>query len=308
MRPGDDAARRRRCRHARPAGGRRGADRRVHARPGGRRRPRARRSAATTRGRGPAGARRRAPSLEVRDLAVGQRPGRLASRCAPGEILGIAALEGQGQDDLFAALSGAALAGRRRDRRQGGRAARRAIRTTRSAPGSCSFPPTACRRCCRSARSRENVAAPRYNRVGALGPDQHARRASARPRRRSTTLQIDMRAQRQVRRLSGGNQQKVTIARWLASGFATLLCFDPTRGIDVGTKRQIYGLLRRLADDGGRDPVLLERAGRVPARLRPRAHALRRPGHRRAAGRGGRRGLAAVRDARPRHEEDDRSA
>src|SRR5207344_2369508 len=63
-------------------------------------------------------------------------------------------------------------------------------------------------------------------------------------------LHIDIRAQRQVRRLSGGNQQKVTIARWLASGFRTLLCFDPTRGIDVGTKRQIYPLLRRLADDG----------------------------------------------------------
>jgi ribose transport system ATP-binding protein len=42
----------------------------------------------------------------------------------------------------------------------------------------------------------------------------------------------------------------VTIARWLASGFATMLCFDPTRGIDVGTKRQIYTLLRGLADDG----------------------------------------------------------
>jgi ribose transport system ATP-binding protein len=63
-------------------------------------------------------------------------------------------------------------------------------------------------------------------------------------------LQVDTRAQRQVRRLSGGNQQKVTIARWLASGFDTMLCFDPTRGIDVGTKRQIYALLRDLAAEG----------------------------------------------------------
>ena len=50
--------------------------------------------------------------------------------------------------------------------------------------------------------------------------------------------------------MSGGNQQKVMIARWLASGFKTLLCFDPTRGIDIGTKRQIYGLLRELAAGG----------------------------------------------------------
>jgi ribose transport system ATP-binding protein len=63
-------------------------------------------------------------------------------------------------------------------------------------------------------------------------------------------LSIDTRAQRQARRLSGGNQQKLTIARWLAAGFTTMLCFDPTRGIDVGTKRQIYALLRELAEAG----------------------------------------------------------
>jgi ribose transport system ATP-binding protein len=56
-------------------------------------------------------------------------------------------------------------------------------------------------------------------------------------------------------RLSGGNQQKVTIARWLATGFTTLLCFDPTRGIDVRTKEQIYKVLRELAAAGS--PVLL---------------------------------------------------
>ena len=66
----------------------------------------------------------------------------------------------------------------------------------------------------------------------------------------STRLQIDTRAQCEVRRLSGGNQQKVTIARWIAAGVRTLLCFDPTRGIDIRTKRQIYHLLRELADAG----------------------------------------------------------
>jgi ribose transport system ATP-binding protein len=53
-----------------------------------------------------------------------------------------------------------------------------------------------------------------------------------------------------VQRLSGGNQQKVTIARWIATGARTLLCFDPTRGIDIRTKRQIYALLRELAGQG----------------------------------------------------------
>jgi ribose transport system permease protein len=63
-------------------------------------------------------------------------------------------------------------------------------------------------------------------------------------------LQIDARAGSELRRLSGGNQQKVVIARWVAAGFQTLLCFDPTRGIDVGTKHQIYRLLREMADTG----------------------------------------------------------
>jgi ribose transport system ATP-binding protein len=63
-------------------------------------------------------------------------------------------------------------------------------------------------------------------------------------------LDIDIRAGSQVQRLSGGNQQKVTIGRWLASGFNTLLCFDPTRGIDIQTKAQIYELLKQLAKDG----------------------------------------------------------
>jgi ribose transport system ATP-binding protein len=53
-----------------------------------------------------------------------------------------------------------------------------------------------------------------------------------------------------VQRLSGGNQQKVTIARWIAAEARTILCFDPTRGIDVRTKAEIYRLLRELAAQG----------------------------------------------------------
>jgi ribose transport system ATP-binding protein len=96
---------------------------------------------------------------------------------------------------------------------------------------------------------RENIALPLYNRVSRWGPINvrgEIRRVGDAIKR----LQVDTRAQRQVRRLSGGNQQKVSIARWLATGFQVLLLFDPTRGIDVGTKRQIHTLLRQLAADG----------------------------------------------------------
>jgi ribose transport system ATP-binding protein len=50
--------------------------------------------------------------------------------------------------------------------------------------------------------------------------------------------------------LSGGNQQKVVIAKWLMAEPRIILLNDPTRGIDVGTKQEIYVLLRRLADEG----------------------------------------------------------
>jgi ribose transport system ATP-binding protein len=53
-----------------------------------------------------------------------------------------------------------------------------------------------------------------------------------------------------VASLSGGNQQKVVIGKWLMTAPRIILLNDPTRGIDVGTKQEIYALLRRLADAG----------------------------------------------------------
>ena len=53
-----------------------------------------------------------------------------------------------------------------------------------------------------------------------------------------------------VATLSGGNQQKVVIAKWLMNEPRIILLNDPTRGIDVGTKQEIYRLLRELAEAG----------------------------------------------------------
>ena len=50
--------------------------------------------------------------------------------------------------------------------------------------------------------------------------------------------------------LSGGNQQKVVLGRWLMAGARVLLCEEPTRGVDVGAKREIYRQLRNFAGQG----------------------------------------------------------
>ncbi len=55
---------------------------------------------------------------------------------------------------------------------------------------------------------------------------------------------------KKVKELSGGNQQKVVLARWLATNCDVLIFDEPTRGIDVGAKQEIYGLIADLASQG----------------------------------------------------------
>ncbi|MGW1682147.1 sugar ABC transporter ATP-binding protein [Saccharopolyspora sp. NPDC002376] len=56
--------------------------------------------------------------------------------------------------------------------------------------------------------------------------------------------------ERPISALSGGNQQKVVISRWVLRGCRVLLLDEPTRGVDVGARAEIYALMRQLAEDG----------------------------------------------------------
>jgi ribose transport system ATP-binding protein len=188
------------------------------------------------------------PRLATRHVSAGTKLQDVSFELYPGEVLGVVALEGQGQDELFDILAGS-------DRPDGGellvdgrsvsfRHPADAIRA-----GLVYVAADRAEALLMQRSVRENIALPfttrlaRWGLIDLGGERERVDGAVAR-------LQIDARAGNEVRRLSGGNQQKVTIARWVAGGVRTMLCFDPTRGIDIRTKNQIYVLLRDLAEAG----------------------------------------------------------
>ena len=87
----------------------------------------------------------------------------------------------------------------------------------------------------------------RFARLGFLDRGEERRRST------EVTESLDVRpagVDRLVRLLSGGNQQKVVLARWLLRECRVLLLDEPTRGVDVGARREIYELIHRLAAEG----------------------------------------------------------
>ncbi len=97
---------------------------------------------------------------------------------------------------------------------------------------------------------RENMVAPFQDRyLKGMFVSRTAETAQA--KRWIDTLGIRTRGPEQkMRTLSGGNQQKVCVSRWLVDGIALLILEEPTRGVDVGARREIYLELRALADRG----------------------------------------------------------
>ncbi|MFM8205332.1 MAG: sugar ABC transporter ATP-binding protein [Actinomycetales bacterium] len=186
--------------------------------------------------------------VEVKNISGGKNLSDVSFSIRKGEVLGVAALEGQGQDLLFEILAGEAkptsgeiyVNGQSVDFKHPNDAIKLGI----------SLVPGDRKTALLSQRSiRENLALTRFRGLS------NWRRIKTKDEERAVdnavaALEIDTRAKSQVKRLSGGNQQKVTIGRWITTGFDLLLCFDPTRGIDVGTKQQIYELIRNFANEG----------------------------------------------------------
>jgi len=186
--------------------------------------------------------------VEIRNISGGKTLSDVSFHINQGEVLGVAALEGQGQDLLFEILAGEA-------KPTSGEIIVKGEKVKFTHPKDAiklgiSLVPGDRKTALLSQRSiRENLALTRFRGVSRWG------KIKSRDEERTVdgavaALQIDTRAKSQVKRLSGGNQQKVTIGRWVTTGFDLLLCFDPTRGIDVGTKQQIYELIRGFANEG----------------------------------------------------------
>ena len=97
---------------------------------------------------------------------------------------------------------------------------------------------------------RDNITLPALGRYASAGliqrgrEDRAAEDASRSLRVKAPSVDFP------VRNLSGGNQQKVVLAKWLSLGPKVLIFDEPTRGIDVGAKAEIYDLMRNLAQEG----------------------------------------------------------
>ena len=193
-------------------------------------------------------ARSATPRLSARSLSLGTRLQDVSFALRAGEVLGVVALEGQGQDELFDVLAGS-------ERPSGGELVVEGTAVSFRHPadairmGLVYVAADRADALLMQRSVRENIAlafTTQLRQWGLIDLAKERTKVDA----AIETLQIDTRATGEVRRLSGGNQQKVTIARWVAGGVRTMLCFDPTRGIDIRTKHQIYVLLRDLADAG----------------------------------------------------------
>ncbi|TPI26555.1 sugar ABC transporter ATP-binding protein [Mesorhizobium sp. B3-1-6] len=192
------------------------------------------------------------PVLEARNLSWADRLDNISLSVRAGEVVGLGGLDGQGQRELLLAFFGV-LRGLRGDVLIDGKPA--SISSPRAASddrvGMALIPED------RKTEGlmlpmtvRENLSFAALDRLAKGGIIDRA------AEQRLIDDMVGLLAIKTagldipVGALSGGNQQKVVIAKWLMRQPRIILLNDPTRGIDVGTKQEIYQLMRKLADAG----------------------------------------------------------
>src|SRR6516164_4866072 len=190
------------------------------------------------------------PVLALENLSWEKHLERISLHVGAGEIVGLGGLDGQGQKSLLLALFGV-LRGVSGQVTIEGREVRPGSPAAAKSVGIALVPED---------RKTEGLMLPMSiadNLVIAsldaisTGPLVDRTRESDAVKRAIARLQIKIGAPGDaVSTLSGGNQQKVVLAKWLMTEPRIILLNDPTRGIDVGTKQELYRLMRELADQG----------------------------------------------------------
>ena len=190
------------------------------------------------------------PMLKVEGLSREGEFADISFHVRPGEVVGLAGLVGSGRSEIVETIFGARKS-------TGGTVT---VDGQVARPGSVTSAVAAGIGLCPEERKSQalvleaSLAAnislaslTRFSRAGLLDRDGEVESAE------QLLESLDVRPRgvhRESRTLSGGNQQKVVLARWLLRGCKVLLLDEPTRGVDVGARSEIYGLIRRLTEDG----------------------------------------------------------
>ena len=191
-----------------------------------------------------------APLLEVEDLALAGNFAGVSFAVRPGEVLGLAGRVGSGRSEILLTVYGARRASAGTVRVSGRRL--RAGDVAAAVSAGVGLAP--------EERKSQGLLLgdPVYRNITLSSLARFARggfltgRAEKAAAREQVTA-LDVRPpdiDREARTLSGGNQQKVVLARWLLRDCRVLLLDEPTRGVDVGARSEIYALVRALADRG----------------------------------------------------------
>jgi monosaccharide-transporting ATPase len=190
------------------------------------------------------------PTLEVRGISVRNRLFDIDMDVRPGEVVGLGGLLGAGRSETVKAIYGA-LPTRHGEVRVSGRRVRpRSVHSALKAGIALLSEDRKAEGIVPDLSVRDNIALAVLPRVSRFGVVAEAKiDALVETFMRRLRIKASSPAQK-VRSLSGGNQQKVLLARWLCTEPTVFLLDEPTRGIDVGAKREVQALVDELAANG----------------------------------------------------------
>ena len=202
----------------------------------------------------PAFEQKKQPAIEVRELTSDSGLSGLTFTLHKGEVLGVAGLQGQGQSPLFRCLfgqehstGGQIVVNGRSVRIRNPRDAIHAgvgfnmglVPEDRKTEG-----------LVLDLSIKQNLTLPIIDTISGMSwikSDQETQLVMDVARKTNIDLEV---LETEANSLSGGNQQKVVIAKWLLANCRIMLMFDPTRGVDVSTKFEIYSLIRKMTEEG----------------------------------------------------------